>query len=143
MADSPEAIKKATRLYLFIGAILFGGTLLTVAVAMVPWMDVGHHGFDTADMILGLAIATVKASLVALIFMHLNHERRLVYFFAGLAAIHCTGMILFIGIAEGDSIRDPLFYHGARQDDPGGVSVSRGPFPQTGAAEKGRGWFGP
>jgi len=137
------AVRKSIRLYLLVGLILFCGTLATVAVATIPWLDVGEHGFDKWDMLLGLMIATVKASLVAAVFMHLNHERRLVYFFAGLAAIHCTGMILFIGIAEGDSIRDPLFYHGARQDDPGGVSVSRGPFPQTGAAEKGRGWFGP
>ena len=33
MADSPEAIKKATRTYLKVGAVLFGGTILTVAVA--------------------------------------------------------------------------------------------------------------
>lgn len=77
--DSPEAIKKACKLYGIIGACLFVGTVLTVAVAKIPWLDVGGHGFDGYDAILGLAIATTKASLVAVIFMHLNHEKKAIY----------------------------------------------------------------
>ena len=68
MADSPEAIQKSIRLYLLIGAVLFAGTVITVLVATVPWLDIGHHGFDAMDALLGLAIATTKASLVAAIF---------------------------------------------------------------------------
>jgi hypothetical protein len=45
--------------------ILFIGTIVTVLVATVPALDVGHHGFDIWDAILGLAIAATKASLVA------------------------------------------------------------------------------
>lgn len=137
-------VRKSLRLYLLIGLALFCGTIATVLVATVPALDIGGHGFDKADMVLGLMIATVKASLVAMIFMHLNHERRLIYFFGGFAVVHCTGMIAFIALAEADSIRDPLFYHGHRQTDPGGVSASRGPFPQTDATpEKAPGTFGP
>ena len=121
MADSPEAIKKATRLYLFIVAILFGGTLLTVAVAMVPWMDVGHHGFDTADMILGLAIATVKASLVALIFMHLTHEKRLIYWLFGFGLVGAFFMVVLIGLAKWD----PIHYNGFKTGVPGSDKVER------------------
>ena len=121
MADSPEAIKKATRLYLFIGAILFGGTLLTVAVAMVPWMDVGHHGFDTADMILGLAIATVKASLVALIFMHLNHEKRLIYWLFGFGLVGAFFRVVLSGLAKWD----PIHYNGFKTGVPGSEKVER------------------
>lgn len=79
MADSPEEIKSHFRLYKIIGAILFAGTVLTVAVATIPWLDIGGHGFDKADAILGMIIATTKASLVAIIFMHLNHEKKAVY----------------------------------------------------------------
>ena len=121
MADSPEAIKKATRLYLFIGAILFGGTLLTVAVAMVPWMDVGHHGFDTADMILGLSIASVKASLVALIFMHHNHEKRLIYWLFGFGLVGAFFMVVLIGLAKWD----PIHYNGFKTGVPGSEKVER------------------
>ena len=128
-----HAIRRSMRLYLAVGLVLFCGTLATVAVSTVPWLDIGKHGFDPWDMALGLMIATFKASLVALIFMHLNHERRLVYFFATFAALHCTGMIVMIGVAEWDTIHNPLFYQGRSQSDPGGVSVSRGPSPQTGS----------
>lgn len=138
------AIRRSLRLYFFVGLILFCGTLATVAVATVPALDIGKHGFDKWDMVLGLLIASFKASLVAAIFMHLNHERRLIYFFGGLATVHCIGMISFIALAEADSIRDPLFYHGTRQADSGGVSVSRGPFPQTETTPKdAKGTFGP
>lgn len=104
MADSPEEIKKKQKLYLFIGGLLFVGTVLTVAVATIPALDFGAHGFDAADMWLGLAIASVKATLVMVIFMHLNHEKKLIYLFYGMAifmAIACMGLI---GWAKDDPI---------------------------------------
>jgi caa(3)-type oxidase subunit IV len=79
MADSPEAIKKSIKLYTMIGLLLFVFTGITVAVATVPALDFGKHGFDRADAIIGVAIAAFKASLVALIFMHLNHEKKPIY----------------------------------------------------------------
>ena len=88
------SVRRAQRTYLLVGLILFCGTIATVLVATVPWLDVGAHGFDAADAVLGLCIATFKASLVAAIFMHLNHERRMVYFLIGLATIHAIGMFL-------------------------------------------------
>ena len=106
MADSVEEIKKAKRFYLVIfGALLFG-TVLTVAVATVPALDVGGHGFDKADAILGLIIATVKASLVMLIFMHLNHEKPLIYFFYGLAILMAFFCMWLIGWSKSDPIQD-------------------------------------
>lgn len=130
------------RLYLIVGIVLFCGTAATVAVATIPALDIGTHGFDHWDMGLGLLIATLKASLVALVFMHLNHERRLIYYLIALAGAHCVGMISFTLLAEMDSIRDPNFFHGSSGSDPGGVSVSKGPFPRTGTT-KGPGTFGP
>lgn len=123
MADSPEAIQKAKRLYLLIGAVLFGGTLLTVAVATVPWMDVGHHGFDRADMILGLAIASVKASLVALIFMHLNHEKRLIYWLFGFGIVCAIILVGLIGLAKSD----PIHYNGFKDGVPGSETTQHHP----------------
>jgi caa(3)-type oxidase subunit IV len=121
MADSPEAIKKATRLYLLIGGILFLGTVLTVAVATVPALDVGHHGFDVWDMILGLAIATVKASLVALIFMHLNHEKRLIYWVFGFGLVGAFFLVALIALAKWD----PIHYNGFKTGVPGSEEVKR------------------
>lgn len=108
MADTPEAIKKATRTYLKVGAVLFAGTILTVAVATVPALDIGVHGFDVADLLLGLAIATVKASLVALVFMHLNHEKRMIYMLFGLGLLAAVSLFFLTWMA----FEDPIFFDG-------------------------------
>ncbi len=112
MADTPEAIKKSVRTYMFVGAVLFFGTILTVMVATVPWMDVGRHGFDKWDCILGLTIATIKASLVAAIFMHLNHEKRAVYWLFGSGIAAVISLAGLTALAMGDPIFDKFFYSG-------------------------------
>lgn len=110
MADSPEAIKKAIRTYIFVGGVLFLGTIITVLVATIPAFDVGVHGFDKWDCILGLAIASFKASLVAFIFMHLNHEKKAVYwlFASGLVMVCSLGGLT--ALAMEDPIVDTFFY---------------------------------
>ncbi len=120
MADSPEAIKKSIRTYLLVMGALFVGTILTYCVATVSWLDVGGHGFDAADCVLGLMIATVKASLVAAIFMHLNHERKAIYwiFFGSFIFVAALGGLL--ALAFSSPIHDEYFpqampaHHGAK-----------------------------
>lgn len=112
MADTPEAIQKAQKLYLLVGAILFAGTVATVLVATVPWLDVGRHGFDKWDMVLGLLIATTKASLVALIFMHLNHEKKWVYWLFGSGIFFGVAMASLIFLADFDPIHYENFETG-------------------------------
>ena len=68
-----KEMKASIRRFIKVAAALFVGTVLTVAVAPI---DFGGHSINVG---IGLLIATVKASLVALIFMHLNHERGLMY----------------------------------------------------------------
>ena len=103
MADSPEELGKHVRLYWIIGGILFFCTFLTVWVA--KFADFGSH---TANVIVGLLIATAKASLVALIFMHLNHEKNLIYTVLLYTFFFVTGMMLLFVIAQ----HDPVFYPG-------------------------------
>jgi len=79
MADSPEEILKHLRIYKIVGIILVVGTLITVAVAKIPWLDFGAPGVSAPDIVLGLTIASVKTSFVMLIFMHLNNEKPLIY----------------------------------------------------------------
>lgn len=104
MADSAEEIKKSIRTYLLVGAILFAGTVATVLVATVPALDVGEHGFDHWDMWLGLAIATTKATFVAAVFMHLNHEKKWVYWLFGFGLFFGAAMVALIFLAKGDPI---------------------------------------
>ncbi|MGJ8723983.1 MAG: cytochrome C oxidase subunit IV family protein [Roseibacillus sp.] len=106
MADSVAEIQKAKKLYTFIGLTLFIFTGITVAVATVPALDFGGHGFDVYDMVLGLVIAAFKASLVMLIFMHLNHEKKLVYF------LFIMGIVLgvFLMAITAWAFSDPIEY---------------------------------
>lgn len=105
MADSPEAIKKAKKLYFLVGSLLFIFTVVTVAVATWPPLDIGKHGFDAWDAYLGLAIAAFKSSLVMIIFMHLNHERPLIYLFYALALLMAFFCMWLIGWSKSDPIR--------------------------------------
>ena len=112
MADTPEAIKKSIRTYMFVGGILFLGTIITVLVATVPAFDIGRHGFDALDCALGLTIATIKASLVAFIFMHLNHERKAIYWLFGSGLCMVCSLAFLTALAMWDPIFDNFFYSG-------------------------------
>jgi cytochrome c oxidase subunit 4 len=114
MADSIEEIQKSKKTYLAVFGALLVGTVLTVLVAEAPgwlyWLDVGEHGFDKWDAIVGMLIAGTKASLVAVIFMHLNHEKKLIYwvFFGAIFFFICLAGLL--ALAKGSPIFDYLFY---------------------------------
>jgi cytochrome c oxidase subunit 4 len=72
MHSDPAAIKKSIRGYLMIGGVLFAGTVITVLANLV-------HLAVPAAITVALIIATIKGSMVAAVFMHLNHEKRWVY----------------------------------------------------------------
>lgn len=108
MADSPDAIKKSLRAYLIIGAVLFVGTCLTVAVASFPQLDFGRRGFDRVDCVIGLFIASVKATLVAYVFMHLNHEKKAVYWLFGSGLCMVCSLAFFTALAIWDPIETPV-----------------------------------
>jgi caa(3)-type oxidase subunit IV len=118
MADTPEAIRKSLRLYGLIGLVLFAGTIATVLVATVPALDVGGHGFDAADCVLGLLIAMTKATLVAAIFMHLNHEKKAIYWIFGAGGVFVAALYLLTALAKKDPIFDPLFYGQESKTEP-------------------------
>ncbi|PQJ28954.1 cytochrome C oxidase subunit IV family protein [Rubritalea profundi] len=104
MANSPEEIKSHFKQYSIVGAGLFAGTVATVLVATVPALDIGGHGFDSADMILGFAIAATKMFFVAFIFMHLNHEKKLIYWVFLGALVFAAILIGLFALAMYDPI---------------------------------------
>jgi cytochrome c oxidase subunit IV len=91
--DSPEAIRKEIRRYLIVLGCLAIGTVITVVIAR-------FHLPTWQAVTLALAVATIKASLVAAFFMHLISERKLVY-----AVLVMT--IFFFGMM----IWGPLHHH--------------------------------
>jgi len=90
MSDHSD-VSKHVRGYLIIGGTLIIGTVLTVLASQI---DLGHHW----NIVLALIIATVKASLVALFFMHLISEKQLIYTVLAFTAFFFIGL-MFITIA--------------------------------------------
>ena len=87
--------------YFKVGATLILFTFITVAVAY--WVDLGDKHLNIA---LGLIIAAFKVSLVCLIFMHLNHERGLIYKVLLFSMVFFAGMMFLMCLAYRDPIYD-------------------------------------
>jgi cytochrome c oxidase subunit 4 len=67
-----ESIRKQTRAYVGVFVTLMVLTILTVAVSY-------FHMPVALAILVALAIASFKGSLVAAVFMHLSHERKVIY----------------------------------------------------------------
>ena len=76
------------RTYYFVFGALLALTLLTTGMAFV---DLGAHW----NIFVALAIAIVKASLVAAYFMHLRHTSKLTLLVAGAGLIWLVHMLVF------------------------------------------------
>ena len=72
MHSNADEVQQHIRTYLMVGGALLVATAITVAVSYV---QLG----TTGNIALALVIATIKASMVAAIFMHLNHEKSWIY----------------------------------------------------------------
>jgi cytochrome c oxidase subunit 4 len=70
--NSPEAIRREIRRYMMVFGALACLTIVTVVISQ-------FHLPRVQAITLALAVATVKASLVAAFFMHLVSERKLIY----------------------------------------------------------------
>lgn len=90
-------IKAHVRLYLMVFGALMVLTLITVGVSYL-------HMPHTPAVIVALAIATLKASLVAMFFMHLKGERRIIYWSLYLTAVFFVLLFALPMWTEGDHI---------------------------------------
>ena len=78
------------------------GTLLVLTLVTVGVSYLELPEFET--VIVALAIATVKASLVAMFFMHLKGERPMVMWPLGLTAVLFAAMLAFVLLSEADHL---------------------------------------
>jgi caa(3)-type oxidase subunit IV len=101
MHSDSESIRKHVRTYWMIGAALFVFTVITVAVNQV------HLAVPLAITV-ALIIATMKGSMVAAVFMHLNHERMWIYAALVLTVIGFAILMLVPSLTVGDSIGTPI-----------------------------------
>ncbi|SRR5713226_9044179 len=72
MHSDPAEVQKSVRAYMtvFVGLLVF--TLITVAASR-------FHFVVPVAIAVALAIACIKGSMVAAVFMHLSHEKRAIY----------------------------------------------------------------
>jgi caa(3)-type oxidase subunit IV len=100
MHSDPEAVKKSIRSYGIVGGLLLLFTAITVAANQV------HLAVPVAITV-ALIIAATKGSMVAAIFMHLNHEQKWIYG-ALLLTVLFFVVLLFLPLATvSDTIGTP------------------------------------
>lgn len=97
--DSPDVHITSTSMLLSIFGTLVALTLLTVASA--SWLS------GAWEIGVSIAIATMKATLVALYFMHLRYDRSFNTAIL-VAAIGCVGLFLVLALADYDAYRPTL-----------------------------------
>ena len=85
-AHAADDIRSHVKTYFMIFGALMGLTGVTVGVSYL-------HLPVAMAITVALIVATIKGSLVALFFMHLNHERKLIYYVLALTAIFFVFMM--------------------------------------------------
>ena len=84
------------------GYLAVFGALLVLTLATV---GVSYVELPTGPSVLvALAIAAAKASLVAMFFMHLKGERPMIYWSLGLTAVLFAALFAFLLWSEGDHL---------------------------------------
>src|SRR3954463_2565044 len=101
MHSDPAEVKATIRKYMMVGAALFVGTVITVAVNQV------HLAIPLAITV-ALIIASIKGSMVASVFMHLSNERRWIY---GALILTVLGFLVLMSVplfTQMDNIGTPM-----------------------------------
>ena len=94
---SASDIKKEINLYLKVFGALAVLTVLTVAAA---YLDVGIG----LAVIIAMIIATTKGSLVASFFMHLAHEKKLIYLMLVITLVFLLALFFITFGTIGDQV---------------------------------------
>jgi cytochrome c oxidase subunit 4 len=98
--------KPHTKVYLLVFFTLMIATVITVGVAYL-------HLSIPAAVTAALIIATIKGSLVALYFMHLSHERKMIYSALLLTVVFWVLLMFLPLLTERDSIGTPIVHPAA------------------------------
>lgn len=101
-ADHHEDLQQHVKKYVKIGIILGVFTVITVGLS---YWELPTHAMN---IIVGMIVAAFKAALVGLIFMHLNHERSLIYKVLLFTLIFVLGMFIIFYLSHAH----PLVFKG-------------------------------
>ena len=99
-APGPEVAVHVKSYIIVLIALMFL-TCLTVALS---YFDFGSLH---ANIVVALIVATIKAGLVALIFMHLNHEKKQIYTLLAFTGFFAVGLFFLTWLHYADPIHLP------------------------------------
>ncbi len=91
-------IQQHVRKYLFIGGLLLVFTGITVALS---YFDFGSLGIN---IFVAMIVASIKALMVALIFMHLSAEKAQIYRLLAITIFFVLGLFLLTWLHYSDPI---------------------------------------
>ncbi|MBM3778041.1 MAG: hypothetical protein FJW23_07340 [Acidimicrobiia bacterium] len=98
MSHSAEDVREEVRTYITVFAALLVLTVVTVAVSYI------HIDSMAGRVLVALIVASAKASLVGLFFMHLKGERPMVYISLAFTAVFFVTIFALPMWTEGDHI---------------------------------------
>ena len=101
-AEHHEDLQQHVKKYVKIGIILGVFTIITVALS---YWELPTHALN---IIVGMIVAAFKAALVGLIFMHLNHERPLIYKVLLFTFVFVMGLFVLFYLSH----ENPLVFKG-------------------------------
>ena len=110
---SPEDIKKETRTYVLVFVALAALTVVTVGVS---YLDLNRG----AAIGLALIIAVTKGSLVAMFFMHLLSEEKLIYGVLVLTVVFFVALMLLPMGSYLNAVGDSFVMDGVHQTEGAG-----------------------
>ena len=110
---SPEDIKKETRTYVLVFVALAALTIITVGVS---YLDLNRG----AAISLALIIAITKGSLVAMFFMHLLSEEKLIYGVLVLTVVFFAALMLLPAGSYLNAVGDNFVMDGVHQPEEAG-----------------------
>jgi len=103
MAESPEEIHKSIKKIIIIGIVLGIFTGITV------WLSFVELPTHSMNIMVGMIVATFKAALVALIFMHLNHEKMLIYKVLAFTTVFALALFFLFYLSTQEGLVDEKF----------------------------------
>jgi cytochrome c oxidase subunit 4 len=92
------------------GAGVYVKTLVALLILTLITVAASYVDFGSGNVVIALFIATIKASIVALFFMHLRHEKPVNSIIA-LAGFLFLGIFLMFCFMDQDTRRDPKPYN--------------------------------
>jgi cytochrome c oxidase subunit 4 len=92
------------------GAGVYVKTLVALLILTAITVGASYIDFGSGNIVIALFIATVKASIVALFFMHLRHEKPVNSIIA-LAGFLFLGIFLMFCFMDQDTRKDPKPYN--------------------------------